>query len=157
MIGQQVLPPELQLASLAVLGLFLAWVIRLIRSHRLGVRESLVWLLSTLAALALTAFPALLVRGAGLVGIHVPSNAVFGAGLAYLALNVLAVTLSVSSNSDRVRRLAQECALLRAELEALRAAATPGAAAGPPTPPPSGAARAAGATTTAGPRTRSQA
>ena len=120
MSGQNVLPPELQIASLVVLGLFLGWVIRLIRSHRLGVRESLVWLLSTIAAVAATAFPTLLVRGAELVGIQVPSNAIFGAGLLYLALNVLAVTLSVSANTDRVRRLAQECALLRAEVEELR-------------------------------------
>ena len=152
MSGQHVLPPELQIPSLVVLGFFLAWVIRLIRSHRLGVRESLVWLLSTLAAVAVTAFPSLMVDAAQLVGVQVPSNAIFGAGLLYLALNVLAVTLSVSANTDRVRRLAQECALLRAELETLRGS-TPGAAGRAPTPPPSEGARGAATTTTAAPRT----
>ncbi len=125
MSGHTVLPIELQIPSLVVLGLFLAWVVRLIRTHRLSLRESLVWLLSTVAALAVTAFPALLVRAAMLVGIQVPSNAIFGVALLYLALNVLAVTLSVGANTGRVRRLAQECALLRAELESLRSATRP--------------------------------
>jgi hypothetical protein len=121
MSGSPILPLELQLPSLAVLGLFLAWVLRLIRTHRLGVRESLVWLLSTLAAMVITAFPSVLSWAAHLLRIQVPSNALFGAGLLYLALNVLAVTLATSASTDRVRRLAQECALLRAELDALRA------------------------------------
>ena len=42
-------------------------------------------------------------------------------GLLYLALNVLAVTIGLSRNTTSVRRLAQECALLRAELDELRA------------------------------------
>ncbi len=123
-----VLPPEMQAISLAVLGVFSAWVIWLIRTQRLHLRESLIWLLTTLAAAAVTAFPRLLVWGAGLLGVQVPANALFGAGLLYLAVNVLAVTISASANTTRVRRLAQECALLRAEVEALRAAAaSPGA------------------------------
>jgi len=121
MSGPSILPIELQVPSLLVLGLFLAWVLRLIRTHRLNVRESLVWLLTTLAAMAVTAFPSLLARLAHLVGIQVPANAIFGAGLLYLAVNVLAVTLAVSAISERSRRLAQECALLRAEVDALRA------------------------------------
>lgn len=117
----QILPIELQIPSVAVLALFLGWVVWLIRRHRLSVRDSLVWLLSTLAALVVAIFPALLARGAHLLGVQVPANALFGVGLLYLALNVLAVTLAVSAGTERVRRLAQECALLRAEMEELRA------------------------------------
>lgn len=131
MSGAQILPVELQVPSLAVLVLFLGWVLRLIRTHRLSVRDSLVWLLTTLAAIAVTAFPSLLVRAAHLVGVQVPANAIFGAGLLYLAVNVLAVTLGVSATTERTRRLAQECALLRAELDALRARLPPGP---PPAP-----------------------
>lgn len=120
MIHPEVLPLELQLPSLLVLGLFLAWVVRLIRQQRLNLRDSLIWLLTTLAALFVTAFPELLVRGAHLIGVQVPANAIFGVGLLYLAVNVLTVTIAVSSNAARVRRLSQECALLRAEIAALR-------------------------------------
>lgn len=125
MSPEAILPLEVQIVSLAVLGAFCAWVVWLIRSRRLHLRESLIWLLTTLAAIAVTAFPDLLAWGAHLLGIQVPANALFGAGLLYLAVNVLAVTISVSTNTTRTRRLAQECALLRAEIDALRAAAAP--------------------------------
>ncbi len=124
------LPLELQLLSLAVLVSFLAWVIELIRTQRLSVRDSLAWLLTTLAAIAVTAFPALMAAAAELVGIHVPSNAVFGAGLLYLGVNVLAITIAGSSTAATTRRLAQECALLRAEVARLGALAE--RQAGPP-------------------------
>lgn len=115
-----ILPVEMQLLSLAVLVAFSGWVLWLIRTQRLHLRESLAWLLTTVAAILVTAFPRLLVRAAHLVGVQVPANALFGAGLLYLAVNVLAVTISASTATTRVRRLAQECALLRAELDALR-------------------------------------
>jgi hypothetical protein len=131
-VTPEILPIEIRLLSLAVLLVFSGWVLRLIRTQRLHLREALIWLLTTIAAVAVTAFPSLLVRGAHLVGVQVPSNALFGAGLLYLAVNVLAVTISVSTNTTSVRRLAQECALLRAEIEALRGAAGRAGGAAPP-------------------------
>jgi hypothetical protein len=125
MDASHLLPAELQIPALLVLGLFLAWVLRLIRAHQLSVRDSLAWLLTTLLALIATAFPSLLVAVARLLGVQVPSNAVFGLGLLYLAVNVLAVTLTASAATARTRRLAQECALLRAELDELRAGLGP--------------------------------
>ncbi len=119
-----ILPVEIQVLSLAVLLVFNGWVLWLIRTQRLHLREALIWLLTTLMAIAVTAFPRLLAWAAHLVGVRVPANALFGAGLLYLAVNVLAVTISVSTNTARVRRLAQECALLREQVEALREAAT---------------------------------
>jgi hypothetical protein len=113
----------MQVLSLAILLVFCGWVLRLIRTQRLHLRESLVWLLTTVAAIAVTAFPGILAWAASLIGVQVPANALFGAGLLYLAVNVLGVTISVSTNTTQVRRLAQECALLRAELESVRAAA----------------------------------
>lgn len=118
--AQGLLPLELQLLSLFILGLFLAWVVRLIRAQRLTLRDSLLWLLTTVAALVVTAFPQLLVLLAHAVGVQVPANAIFGVAILYLAVNVLHVTLHASASAASVRRLTQECALLRAELEELR-------------------------------------
>jgi hypothetical protein len=115
-----IIPLELRLTALAILVVFLAWVVRLIRRQRLSVRDSLAWLLTTLLAILVTVFPEVLVAGSALVGVHVPSNAFFAGGILYLAVNVLATTLAISDNAARTRRLTQECGLLRAELEALR-------------------------------------
>ena len=119
------LPPELQLAAITVLGSFLVWIVRLIRSQRLSLRESLTWLLTTILAIAVTASPHLLVALTAAFGIQVPANGIFAFGLLYLAVNLLVVTVSSSKDAARVRRLAQECALLRAEVAALRAAKPP--------------------------------
>jgi hypothetical protein len=116
-----ILPIQIQLLSLTVLVAFSGWVLWLIRTQQLHLRESLIWLLTTLAAIAVTAWPDLLVRGSRLIGVQVPANALFGVGLLYLALNVLAITIAISRNTTQVRRVAQECALLRAEVSELRA------------------------------------
>jgi hypothetical protein len=139
-VSHGIVPLELQVPSLAILSLFLAWVIRLIRRQRLSLRESLPWLLSTAGALVVTAWPEILAHVAAMFRIQVPANAFFAVGILYLAMNVLSVTIIASSNADRVRRLTQECAMLRAEIEALRserAPRTPGKLGSPPGSGPS--------------------
>ena len=115
------IPVELQVVSVAVLAVFLLWVLRLVRTQRLSLRDSLVWVVTTLFATAVALFPGILERAAHLVGFQVASNALFGAAILYLAVNVLVNTVAGSQNAARIRRLAQECASLRAELEAERA------------------------------------
>jgi hypothetical protein len=123
------IPLELRVLSLTVLVALLFWVVWLVRRRRLSVQDSLLWLVSTLLAIVAAAFPALLEAASRAIGVQVPSNAVFGAALVYLAVNVLSLTITASTSSAHVRRLVQECALLRAEIERLAA-----------TPPSSGAA-----------------
>lgn len=115
------IPLQLQLLGTFLLVCFLGWVLWLIRSERLTLRDSLVWLLTTLAALAIAIYPEMLGSISHLLGIQIPSNALFAAAVFYLSLNVLTGTIALSQNSSRVVRLSQECALLRAELESLKA------------------------------------
>ncbi|HQR29580.1 MAG TPA: DUF2304 domain-containing protein [Anaeromyxobacteraceae bacterium] len=115
------IPPSLQAISVAVLTVFLLWVVRLVRTQRLSLRDSLVWVVTTLAALVVAIFPTILVRASHLLGFQLASNALFGAAVLYLAVNVLVNTVAGSQNAARIRRLTQECAALRAELDAERA------------------------------------
>ena len=115
------IPFELQAISILVLAAFLLWVLRLVRTQRLSLRDSLVWVVTTLFATVVALFPGILVKAAHLLGFQIPSNALFGAAVLYLAVNVLVNTVSASQNAARIRRLAQECASLRAEIEGLRA------------------------------------
>jgi hypothetical protein len=117
----EVIPLELQVVSIVVLTIFLLWVVRLVRTQRLSLRDSLVWVLTTLLATAVALFPGILVWVTRLFGFQLASNALFGAAVLYLAVNVLVNTVASSQNAARIRRLAQECASLRAELEAERA------------------------------------
>ena len=121
MTSAPLIPLEIQIPALVVLALFLGWVIRLVRLQALTLRDSLLWLVTTVAALVLTAFPELLGHLAGALGFKVPANAIFAVGLFYLAVNVLWNTIAGSANRAQVRRLNQECALLREEIDRLRA------------------------------------
>ena len=117
---QTLLPFELQIVACATLLAFLAWVLYLVRFKRLSLRDSLLWLVSTGVVVVFTVFPRLLRDLAGALAVQVPSNALFALAILYLALNVLSLTIALSNGASRARRLAQECALLRAELEAMR-------------------------------------
>ena len=119
-MNQPLLPVELQVVACGTLLAFFAWVIYLVRFHRLSLRDSLLWLLSTAVVLVFTLFPRLLQGVARLLAVEVPSNALFAIAIVYLTLNVLSLTISLSNGASRARRLAQECALLRAELHSLR-------------------------------------
>jgi hypothetical protein len=110
----------MRIFAVAVLLAFLGWVTNLVRHHRLSLRDSLLWLTSTLAALVVALFPQLLVWIARALQVEVPANALFTLTFLYVLVNLLSITLAVSSNSARVRRLTQECALLRAELQLLK-------------------------------------
>jgi hypothetical protein len=122
---EPLLPWPLQLFAASLLVTFLAWVVYLIRQKRLGLRDSLIWLLSTLAALVVTVFPGILESAAAALDIVVPSNALFALAFVYILLNLLSLTLTASADSTRVRRLCQECAMLRAEIDELRRTRSP--------------------------------
>jgi hypothetical protein len=124
----ELLAPHMRVFAVVVLLAFLGWVTVLVRHHRLSLRDSLIWLLSTFAALLVTIFPHILVWTARALQIEVPANALFTLTFLYVLLNLLSITIAVSTNSARVRRLTQECALLRAELQRLRENQPPPAA-----------------------------
>jgi len=115
------LPLELQILACVTLLAFSGWVLYLVRLQSLSLRDSLLWLLSTGVVVVFAIFPRLLQDLARAIGVQVPSNALFALAILYLTLNVLSLTIVLSKESIRTRRLAQECALLRAELDAMRA------------------------------------
>jgi hypothetical protein len=118
---QVLLPLELQIVACGTLLAFFGWVVYLVRQERLSLRDSLLWIVSTGAVFAMTLFPRLLQTMARALAIEVPSNALFALAILYLTLNVLSLTIALSNGATRTRRLTQECALLRGELDALRA------------------------------------
>jgi len=114
------LPFELQIFACATLLAFSGCVLYLVRLQRLSLRDSLVWLLSTGVVIVFTIFPRLLQDLAHAIGVRVPSNALFALSILYLTFNVLSLTIVLSKESTRTRRLAQEFAQLRAELDGMR-------------------------------------
>lgn len=128
----ELLAPNMRVFATVVLFALVAWVANLVRHHRLTLRDSLLWLLSTLVALTFTAFPQTLTWVSRALQIQVPANALFVLTFLYVLINLLSLTIVVSTNSARVRRLTQESAILRAELERIRASCAPADASGEP-------------------------
>lgn len=114
------IPVQLQLIAVGALVAFIGWLLVLVRRDRLTLRDSLLWLLSTGVALVFAAFPATLHWVAQTLHVEVPANALFALTFLYILVNLVSLTIGVSNVSARVRRLTQECALLRAEIDHLR-------------------------------------
>ena len=102
------------LASIALIGV----IIELIRSHRLRERYALLWLLTGLVLLALSAWRGGLNTIAGWAGVTgYPPAVLFALGLLFVIVVLLHYSTVISKLSDQNTILAQRVALLEAELQ----------------------------------------
>lgn len=104
----------------------LVFIIELLRRRQLREKYAALWLLLGLGMLVLVVFPGLLTGIADLVGVTVPVNLLFF--IALLTLLAVAVHLSweLSRVEEETRTLAEEIAILRLEVEDLRASRSGG-------------------------------
>ncbi|UIN29871.1 DUF2304 domain-containing protein [Microbacterium binotii] len=106
--------------SLAVLVLIISLLLR----RRLREKYAILWLIIGVAILVLAVFPGLLFGLASLLGVAVPSNLIFALAIVLLVGVTLHLSWELSLAEDEVRRVAEEVAILRTDLEELRAAVT---------------------------------
>ncbi|MDR0783183.1 MAG: DUF2304 domain-containing protein [Propionibacteriaceae bacterium] len=97
--------------------LALVGIILLLRSGRLKEKYAILWAVVGLLCLILVAFPRALSWSASLVGIAVPSNLLFALAILLLLAICLQLSLEISGQEEKVRRLAEEVAILRAQIE----------------------------------------
>lgn len=97
----------------------LAVIIWMLLSHRLREKYAVLWLIIGIAMLVLTVFPDLLVWLSDVLGVQVPSNLLFVGALALLVGVTLHQSWELSTAEDETRRVAEEVAILRADLEEL--------------------------------------
>lgn len=89
----------------------------LIRGRILKEKFTVWWAVLAVGVVAFLIFPGLLPWAAELLGIETPSNFVFFvASLMFLILSVQ-FSVELSKADDKIRKLAEELAILRAELE----------------------------------------
>ncbi|WP_347978459.1 DUF2304 domain-containing protein [Microbacterium sp. ProA8] len=101
--------------ALGVLGVIF-W---LLLTRRLREKYAVLWFIIGLAILVLTVFPGLLDGLATLVGVELPANLLFILALALLIGVTLHQSWELSTAEDEIRRVAEEVAILRAEVERL--------------------------------------
>lgn len=105
--------------GIIILAMFL-FVANMVRKKKIDLRYALSWLCLAVIILILDIFPQIVFALAGLIGISVPSNMVFFVGFVFVVILIYILTVSVSHLSLKVKRLTQELALLREEMERLK-------------------------------------
>jgi hypothetical protein len=111
------------LLVLAAVVVTFVFIIRLVRRRQLRSKYALLWLTIGLLMLPLGVFPKVLDTFSGWVGVHYSPTTFLLLAVAFLFLVVVQFSWELSRLESRSRTLAEEVALLRAEVEDLRARA----------------------------------
>ena len=111
------------------LGVIFAFIVLFgifVRMRNQGMKERYAtwWLVIAIAVAVISIFPRVLEGAAHLVGVKVPLNlAFFLAGVIMLLLS-LRFSVDLSQSDEERRRLAEEIAVLRAEIDSLKSEST---------------------------------
>ncbi|WP_424445428.1 DUF2304 domain-containing protein [Microbacterium sp. CH-015] len=95
-------------------------IVSMLLRRQLREKYATLWIIIGLAILVLAIFPGLLVGLTHLLGVEVPSNLIFALAIVLLVGVALHLSWELSQAEDEVRRVAEDVAILRAEVEELR-------------------------------------
>jgi hypothetical protein len=98
---------------LASAGL-LVLVLELVRRRRLAERYALLWLFSSVALLVMAIWNGLLIKFSQLIGVQVPSNALFAMAFLFVIVLLIHFSLTISRQADELKILAQRVAQIDA-------------------------------------------
>ena len=102
------------------LSLFiLALVFWMLLTRRLREKYAVMWIVIALSVLLLGIFPQLLLWATALLGVQVPANLLFALAITLLLGVSLHLSWELSQAEDESRRVAEEAALSRAEIDRL--------------------------------------
>lgn len=108
------------LAAITFALLVLVIIVSLLLRRQLREKYATLWLVIGLALLVLAIFPGLLVGMAHVLGVEIPSNLIFALSIVLLVGVALHLSWELSHAEDEVRRVAEEVAILRADVDELR-------------------------------------
>ncbi len=94
-------------------------IINMIRKRSLELKYALSWILAIVFVLILVLFPTLQVLLSNLLGIATPVNMIFFLGFCFSLLIIFTLTVIVSRTTDRLRKLAQQMAILEQKVRDL--------------------------------------
>ena len=101
---------------------FLVVILWLLKKGRLTVRYSIIWLMAGGALLVFAVFPYIVLVLRDWLNIEIPVNVIFTLVLAFVLLLLLSLSTIVSGFAEKLKRLAQENALLEKRVRELEQA-----------------------------------
>lgn len=108
---------RLQIILICALLIIFVLLINAVKKNKLDIKYSLVWLFLVVALIILTCFKNLLTILSNMLGIASPVNMLFLCGFVFSLIIIYTLTVALSKLSYRVRKLAQEIALLNNKIE----------------------------------------
>lgn len=102
--------------ALILLIAFIA-IVRMVQKKRFELRYALIWLALIFMILMIIAIPGLLGVITRFLGIYDAMNMVFFLGFVFLIIVTFFLTVALSRNSNRIKTLTQQIALLEKEKE----------------------------------------
>lgn len=103
-------------AGISFAILVLAIIVVLLLRRQLREKYATLWLVIGISLLVISLFPGLLVGMTRLLGVQVPANLIFAMAIVLLVGVALHLSWELSRAEDEIRRLAEETAILRADL-----------------------------------------
>lgn len=107
----------MRLIAAAFVFAVLILIFDLVRRQKLKEKYAILWMTLGLATIVLAIFPRILYWLAGLVGVQIPSNLLFALTLALLVGVAVHLSWELSRSETRTRRLAEEVAILRTQVD----------------------------------------
>ena len=101
---------------------FLVVILWLLKQGRLTVRYSIIWLMAGGALLVFAVFPYIVLVLRDWLNMEMPVNVIFTLVLAFVLLLLLSLSTIVSGFAEKLKRLAQENALLEKRVRELEQA-----------------------------------
>ncbi|AKV85170.1 hypothetical protein BMW26_05980 [Microbacterium sp. 1.5R] len=107
------------IVGIALALVILALVFWMLLTRRLREKYAVMWIVIALSVLLLGIFPQLLLWATSLLGVQVPANLLFALAITLLLGVALHLSWELSQAEDEIRRVAEEAALSRAEIDRL--------------------------------------
>lgn len=98
----------------------LLFILNMVRKKKIDLKHALSWVFFAVIVLILDIFPQILFGIAELMGVTVPSNMIFLVGFILLIVIIYSLSVVVSKLAAQAKRLTQEIALLREEIERMK-------------------------------------
>lgn len=96
--------------------LFFVFIINMVRTKKLELKYALIWILTSLSFIIMSVFPETVFFVARMLEVEVAANALFLCIIFLMLLMVFALTVAVSRQAGRIKRLVQEMGMLKAEI-----------------------------------------
>lgn len=105
--------------GIALALVILILVLWMLVARRIREKYAFMWIVIALCVLILGLFPQLLLWATSTLGVQVPANLLFSLAIVLLLGVTLHLSWEISHAEDEIRRVAEEAALARAQLEHL--------------------------------------